>query len=194
MQLSTSAVSCHFSRQVLCLYYVAFWCVASNLLWSKNQISRLVRAACTQEETQRRNMEQGFSNRPPRAECQFTAQSPRPPESESLGEALESATSHRRPENHRWGTNTATTSALKPSWLIPIPLVEGEGVILSHFFSIRFFCISHSVWFPTPDSFLHSGGRLVLPRCPRAWVQPSTTTKPRNISRVAQLQAQPCSR
>lgn len=127
------------SRQVLCLYYVAFRCVASNLLWSKNQISRLVRAACTQEEAQRRNVEQGFSNGPPGAECQFTAQSPRPPESESLGEALEPAISHRWPENHRWGANTAATSALKPSWLIPIPLVEGEGVILSHFFSHQVF-------------------------------------------------------
>lgn len=31
--------------QVLCLYRVAFQCAASNLLWSKNQTSRIVRAA-----------------------------------------------------------------------------------------------------------------------------------------------------
>jgi len=30
---------------------------------------------------------------------------------------------------------------------------------------------------------------MVLLRCPRAWVHPSTTTKLRNVSRAAQLQA-----
>lgn len=42
-------------------------------------------------------------------------------------------------ENHSWGTNTATTSAVKTSRLLSIPLVEGAGVILSHLFSHQVF-------------------------------------------------------
>ena len=74
---------CHLSFHPA-LEFSAFRCVATSaLLWSENQISRLVRPACKVrgKKAQRRGLQQGFSNGPPRPESLkhlFTAQSPDP--------------------------------------------------------------------------------------------------------------------
>lgn len=75
------------------------------------------------------------------------------------------------------------------AFFISIPLVEGKGVTPFHFFSYPVFLHLTLLWFSIPNSFLIQEANWSCPKCTRARVHPSTTTKLRNVSRAAQLQA-----